>query len=463
MDTIAQTELEANFPTSDELFGPRPRAETYGPDYGIAAEFAEREAARLLVGALFDEPAPKPGRPRPEKIEKPEAERPARSEDQPDEFPLEPGFYSSLRALDAATPEKADDVMIGVRRRQVTLFVSATNAGKTTILLNHCLAGAGGRKWLPLLPDAPERPLKVIYFDAESTAFELQADTRQMLRSIGNRDQAFENFIPIVDAAIEGEPLCLTNVKHFDYVRRFLGHHRPDIAVFDTVGSLFSIYNENDNGEVTRKVIKPLKALAVAGNCAVIAVHHKGKRGENAAEEEEAYAGRGASAFGALSRSMFALTKEKLLGEGYVKLSRGKSKGGVNFDPVILRLDFARRTFEICGAAAPKPDTSYQQVVGVFNGQPLKRADVIKALPKLSKSTIDKYLKTAVDNGELTDLGRGKYQKPESCKSLAPYREKDFYNFPENDENTDDSLDFEDLSENDDYNFSDPVLSAIER
>jgi len=47
-----------SFPTSDELFGPRPRAETDNSDYGIAAEFAEREAARLLVSGLFDDPTP---------------------------------------------------------------------------------------------------------------------------------------------------------------------------------------------------------------------------------------------------------------------------------------------------------------------------------------------------------------------------------------------------------------------
>jgi len=47
----------------------------------------------------------------------------------------------------------------------------------------------------------------------------------------------------------------------------------------------------------------------------------------------------------------------------YVRLILGKAKG-VKFNPVNLKLDFDRRTFELC-AAAPTPLTPYQQVVGV--------------------------------------------------------------------------------------------------
>jgi hypothetical protein len=47
--------LSESFSISDELFGPRPRAED-SANYGIATEFADREAARLLVSGLWDDP-----------------------------------------------------------------------------------------------------------------------------------------------------------------------------------------------------------------------------------------------------------------------------------------------------------------------------------------------------------------------------------------------------------------------
>ena len=182
-----------------------------------------------------------------------------------------PGFYGSLAELHAKETEPAEDLMVGVRRRQVTIFASVTNVGKTTVMLNHCLAAAGGQRWSPLLPDAPKKPLKVVFIDGESTDDELKQDTLVMLRSIGNAEIVAENFIPVVDAQIDGQALDLTNKKHFEAVRRFLKYHQPDIAVFDTLTSLFSLYNENDNAEVVRKITRPLKELANAGNCAVMA------------------------------------------------------------------------------------------------------------------------------------------------------------------------------------------------
>jgi hypothetical protein len=308
--------------------------------------------------------------------------------------------------------------MIGIRRRQVTIIASVTSVGKTTVILNHCLAAAGGQAWLPLLPEAPERPLKIVFIDAESTDDELKKDTMTMLRSIGNRDLAIENFIPVVDAQIDGEALNLSNRKHFEQVKRFLKYHQPDIAVLDTISSLFTLYSENDNAEVVRKIIRPLKELAIAGNCAIWASHHIGKAGESD-QAEEAYRGRGASAFGANVRGVINLRKEKVLGDGYVKLELGKSKGN-KLEPVILKLDFSRRTFDLC---APKAEaesehgTNYQQVIGKFNGKPLKTKELKELLPGMSERTIDEVLKIALQNGDLIKPKYGTYQKPENRTS----------------------------------------------
>jgi len=348
----------------------------------------------------------------------PSAQSESSTEDGDDDAPPYLGFYQSLQELHDKQTEPADYVLIGVRRRQVTLFLSVTNVGKSTTLLNHTLAGTAAQKWAPLLPEAPARPLKVIYIDGESTDDELKQDTLTMLKAIGGKADALINFIPVVEASIKGESLDLTNKEHFAFVKAFVAREQPDIVVIDTIGSLFTLFNENDNAEVKRKVIRPLKALAAAGNCGVIASHHIGKRGENTADEEEAYLGRGASAFGSDTRAVFTLKREKALGEGYVRLTLGKAKG-VKFDPVNLKLDFEARTFEIL-AEAPKVETPYQKVVGVFNGRPLKTGEIKKLLPKLSGRTIDDALKAAVKNGDLLKTGQGIYQKLVSQVSQPP-------------------------------------------
>jgi AAA domain len=391
-DELLDLHSKLKMPGAEELFdrgGPVPQTED-----SVAWQLANEECARRIADAIQESP--------------------------PDETggDFGPGFYGSLRELHDKETVPADDLMIGVRRRQVTIFASVTNVGKTTVMLNHALAAAGGQSWLPLLPAAPERPLKIVFIDAESTDDELKKDTLTMLRAIGNSDLATENFIPVVDAIIDGEALNLSKQKHFEHIKRFLKYHQPDIAIFDTISALFTLYSENDNAEVVRKVLRPLKELAVAGNCAVWASHHIGKSGESD-EAEEAYRGRGASSFGANVRGVITLRKEKVLGDGYVKLALGKSKGN-KLDPVILKLDFGRRTFELCAAPTAPTLTPYQQVVGVFNGHSLKRAEVLGRLPKFKPATVDRYLKQAVENGELIKSEGGLYEKPQNP---TPYRD----------------------------------------
>jgi hypothetical protein len=441
-DQGAPVDVDLEMPTADELFGwarEAPEPEHVSPD-SIAWDLADQECARLMAEAM----------------------RQAEAKAESDDAPLFSGFYGSLQELHNKETEPADYVLTGVRRRQVTLFLSVTNVGKSTILLNHCLAAAAGVRWAPLLPEAPARPLKILYFDGESTDDELKQDTLTMLKAIGGKNEALINFVPIVEPAIKGESLDLSNKQHFEFVKKLIAQHQPDIVVIDTIGSLFTLFNENDNAEVKRKVIRPLKALAAAGNCAVVGSHHIGKRGENTSDEEEAYLGRGASAFGTDTRAVFTLKREKSLGEGYVRLTLGKAKG-VKFDPVNLRLDFDRRTFEIL-AAAPKVETPYQKVVNLFNGKPLQTKDIKSRLSSLGSRTIDKALKQAVENGDLFKIEDGLYQKksdhepaknPTSHTSHLPIGNAKYAKSTQPVENVEDSDNSLDWPKNDECEVSD--------
>ncbi len=234
------------------------------------------------------------------------------------------GVYPSLFDLFNADLKEAEQLFLGMRKGEVAAFEAVTNYGKSTFLLNLCLSLAAGEICIPLAPDSV-KPRRILFIDCESPAPMLKSDLKQMLRQIRNAELASQNFIVVVDGMIRGEPLCLSRREHFEQVIRWAKMYQADVIVIDTVASAFEVQDENSNAEVTRRVMNPLKRLAREANCGVIFTHHIGKSGETQSGEG-AYKGRGASAFGALSRTVFTLEKDAGKGAGYVVLSCPKSK-----------------------------------------------------------------------------------------------------------------------------------------
>lgn len=267
------------------------------------------------------------------------------------------GFYDSFNDLCNANLLNTEELLVGIRRKQVSMLVSATNVGKTTLMLNTALSACAGQICLPLLPEKlAHKPRKIAYFDFEATAPQLRDDVRQMLWQIDDRSSAEANFFPVVDAVpFEHEPLNLSNPRHLDYAIKYCKEKQVDIVVIDTISAAFDLVSENDNAEVKRRIMCPLKDLAIEANCAIIAIHHVGKRGESDVNED-AYMGRGASTFGALSRSVYTLTRDKVKGAGYVKLTQAKTKG-VPIEPHLLHLNYQTRWFELCDEK-PTPSTN---------------------------------------------------------------------------------------------------------
>jgi putative DNA primase/helicase len=258
------------------------------------------------------------------------------------------GFYSSFDALYNSHTKPAEEILIGLRRGQVGALVSSTNIGKTTLSLNHCLMLAAGEfigqdgGQLPLLL-RDSVPRRILYVDCESTADELKADIYKMLASVMNKPTAKENLAFVVEGMIHGEPLNLSRREHLEYIIQAAKNHKTDLVVVDTISSAFELVDENSNAHISSTVMKPLLRLAREVNCAVLYAHHRGKANETQTQEK-AYHGRGASAFGALSRAVFTLERYPKAGDGYVKLECVKAKGSF-FEPVLLRLDFESRWF----------------------------------------------------------------------------------------------------------------------
>ncbi len=236
----------------------------------------------------------------------------------------------------------------------------ACSQSLTTVRLHYNIAltiAAGESLW-PLAPNL-ENPRRVLYIDSESPASVSRADLQTMIRGISDSKASRENFAMVVDASINGSPLSLNRPEYFKWIVALAKSHKADLVVIDTAASAFELQVENSNAEITRRVMNPLKQLASLVNCAVIFTHHIGKANETQSGEA-AYKGRGASAFGALSRTIFNIDKDVKKGPGYIALSCPKVKGQ-EFEPVPLKLNADTRWFEMCSdspSAKPEPPTA---------------------------------------------------------------------------------------------------------
>ena len=311
--------------------------------------------------------------------------------------------------FDAEEFPPGERIAFAVERGEIALLNSLPNAGKTTLALNVALCLAAGREFPPLV--AKQAPRRVLYIDGETTRRRLQRDLRTMTKGF-SREEAIavgQNLHVICEGEIKGDPLALTNTAHLLALSAEAVDLKPDFIVVDTLASLCPLYSENDNGEQGRKIWRPLQKLARDCGAAMLVNHHVGKRSEDNQTPERVYRGRGASASGGAARAVWLLIPDAST-PGVVKLSCAKAKGDT---PADVTLQHNPKTRWLSSPqAAPAPLTPYQQVVETFNGKPLKRADVQKLLPNISKTTLGDCLKKAVELGDLVSPTYGIYQKP---------------------------------------------------
>jgi hypothetical protein len=313
------------------------------------------------------------------------------------------GVYTTLDALFAAQIDEPEQILFGVHRGEVASMFAITNYGKTTLLNNIALSIAAGEALWPLASFIP-KPRRVLYIDSESTASLTRADLQTMIRGISNSKASRENFALVVDASINGSPLSLSRPEHFKWIVALAKSHKADLVVIDTAASAFELQDENSNAEITRRVMNPLKQLASLADCAVIFTHHIGKANETQSGEA-AYKGRGASAFGALSRTIFTIEKDAKKGQEYIVLSCAKVKGQP-FEPVLLKLNRDTRWFEMCSdgpSAKPEPLTAQEVAAFVEKRTEARTAEICEHFEqRAGRRTIEDRIREAERLGLIT-------------------------------------------------------------
>lgn len=341
------------------------------------------------------------------------------------------GRVWSWREFSTAHFEMREKIISELEASEVGVVFASTDVGKTTLSLNLSLMLATGGSFAPLV-EAKEGGRRVLYIDGESRKVRLQADITRMLRdwNDGKTTLVDQNFHLACDTTVNGDQLDLTKHNHLKWLQEKAAQIKPDLIILDTMVSLFSLSNENDNSEVARKVMKPLAKLASDTGAAVLLLHHIGKLSEDSQASTRAYRGRGASAIGAAAR-MVLLLKQDPNDQDLVSLSCAKVKGK-KFSDVLVKLDREARWFINTHKAPTKELTSYQRVVEVVRGfgRPVKRSEIEKELKNLiSAQQIGRHLKAAVERDDLVPPKYGYYSMPEDAQSLSAIDDEQVSNF----------------------------------
>lgn len=308
--------------------------------------------------------------------------------------------------------EPRDEIIHGLSHGDIGILVASTDVGKSTLLRNMLVNLSIGKSFEPLV--LSERPRKVALIDFEDSAVVLGSDLRTITSQLTESEKATfdENFISASYPTTElGTRLSLTNYDHIALIIESLRTFQPDVIIIETISTAFEITNENDNSEVINRVMKPLGELARKLNSAVIVSHHVGKaRLEGGLSREATHRGRGASAFADQSKAVWNLTKHSA--PNTINLSCAKTKGP-KFKDTILKLEPVSRTYRT--SQSQSAITTYEAVLATFSDSSTQTTqEIIRHLQtEVSKSTIKRHLRTAVEAGDLLKTGHGSYSKNE--------------------------------------------------
>lgn len=318
-------------------------------------------------------------------------------------------LLTSFADFMSADFDDGEEVAFHARRGEVVLVQSVTNHGKSTLIRNAALALATGAEFQPVTSGGA--PQRVLLLNLEGSAGWFQNDLRVMTRDFTPRelDLLGENFLPTHAPLLDGEQMSLSR-----HMRALEGAVRArggvDLLVVDTASAAFSVRNENDNAEVANCVMKPLVKLARRLNCLVVLVHHVGKaKAEEGATREQAHRGRGASAWGDFSTSIFNLDADPNDKER-VTVTCGKRKNGGDYERV-LRLDRERRWFEATDETPAKPVTNDDLVLEAMERSGLSQlstAAIEEMLAgKASRNTVGNCLKRLLERGKVLKVRQG--------------------------------------------------------
>jgi hypothetical protein len=309
--------------------------------------------------------------------------------------------------------EPPEYVIYGLCRGDVGMLQAPSNQGKSSLFRGLAISLACGVKFLTLTEE--DEPRRVMLLDYETAYGRFHEDLGRMTARLDSSQQTLvkENLFSYVAKSRDVPNLNLSEPMHYGSLLAEAKAFQPDLIIIDTVTAGMAIVAENDNGEVTNRVMKPLINLASEANAALAFSHHVGKSGsEEGAVSNRIYRARGASAFEGMSAAVIELdiSRKNQVGERALVLSYRKVKDESKPD-LVLRLNPITRWFEVAEGetAVDSGDEQYNRMLSIISGR-MRTIEIINATPFLSLSMRKRHLARAIREGKLVQPQRGFYE-----------------------------------------------------
>ncbi len=190
-----------------------------------------------------------------------------------------------------AESKKDDPVIVGfLNRREFAILSASAKTGKSMLALRVAIAIASGKKFLGF----DVVPGKVMYLQTEISDFELRKRIEKMLLSLTEEDQDAVN----ANVHISTYRLKLDRPENRESLKSVLLSEKPDLLILDPFYELHSATFKEDSSDDVAPLLREIKKIAHDTGCAILLIHHQGKRGEGFTPSSPSHSHRGSSSFG---------------------------------------------------------------------------------------------------------------------------------------------------------------------
>lgn len=302
-------------------------------------------------------------------------------------------------------------ILQGLYKGDWGLVVGIGSVGKTTFLHNLCICLAAGKSFPPIIPDS-QPPRRILYLDFESNPWRLQQQIQTLCESLTDDENMFvdQNLHFAIEPQTNNGPWRMTDLQSLQNLARYIKQHKIDLVVVDTLSQAAALTDENNNAEVQRKVVTPIRRLVKHCDVAVLLLHHEGKGKMQTGENYLQYKARGASSLIDAARYQITITPVDKEKKGQVEVVNSKDKGN-GFKGVIMELDQKSRWFSMLGYITKTLKASEVIMETLENQQSEITLDDLAALvPGIAKKTISNNLAELVKSGRVTKTEHGTYR-----------------------------------------------------
>lgn len=284
-----------------------------------------------------------------------------------------------------------------LNRKEFMLLHATAKTGKSMLALNIGLAIATGSDFLGM----PTTKSKVLYLQTEIANYALKDRIEQMLEgeSIKNYEDVKLNLL------ISSNRVRVDEVEGISLIKKEIFKYEPNLLIIDP---FYELHRRNeDNASEMGPVLSDIRAIARECSCAIILIHHQGKKGETNGGNA-GHSCRGSSSFADVPDCSISLSKDK---NGYNL--RGIFRNRIHLEDLKLKFNEDTLKFELAD----------------FVEKPAKTRDlIIEALSKNTNGITLKEIHEVVKIKNNVSISAVKKQVEEMTNKNIVYRESIFKN-----------------------------------